>query len=66
MKNTYLFIGDHNYWLMTHWDDIDPDDNCVRNRAPLYQYRRDFIIQPGDTGEPEDYPSNPPHQEPAG
>ena len=24
MNNTYLFIGDHKYWLMTHWEDLKP------------------------------------------
>ena len=24
MKNTYLFIADYKYWLMTHWDDLVP------------------------------------------
>ena len=32
------------------------------NRAPLYRDRRDFIIQPGDSGMAEHYPANPPHQ----
>ena len=59
MNNTYLFIGDHKYWLMTHWDDIDPDGDYVLNRARLYRDRRDFVIQPGDTGMPDDYPSKP-------
>ena len=59
MNNTYLFIGDHKYWLMTHWDDVDPDGDYVLNRARLYRDRRDFVIQPGDTGMPEDYPSKP-------
>ena len=60
MNNTYLFIEDHKYWLMTHWDDLDPGVNYVINRARLYRDRRDFVIQPGDTGKPEDYPVNPP------
>lgn len=59
MDNTYLFIGDHKYWLMTHWDDVDPDCDYVLNRARLYRDRRDFVIQPGDSGMPEDYPSKP-------
>ena len=59
MNNTYLFIGDHKYWLMTHWDKIEPGVNYVLNRAPLYRDRRDFVIQPGDTGKPGDYPSDP-------
>ena len=57
-----LFIGDYKYWLMTHWDDVDLDscpDDYVLNRARLYRDRRDFVIQPGDTGRPEDYPANP-------
>ena len=59
MKNTYLFIGDHKYWLMTHWEAIQPGVNYVLNRARLYRDRRDFVIQPGDTGRPEDYPASP-------
>ena len=50
MRNTYLFIGDYKYWLMTHWDDIDLDgcpDDYVLNRARLYRDRRDFVIQSG-------------------
>ena len=65
MNNTYLFIGDYKYWLMTDYNDIDPyndEGDHVINRARLYRDRRDFIIQPGDTGKPEDYPTNPPHQ----
>ncbi len=58
MNNTYLFIGDHKYWLMEHWDDLEPGGNYVVNRARLYRDRRDFVIQPGDTGRPEDYPVN--------
>ena len=63
MNNTYLFIGDHKYWLMTNYNNIDPyndEGDYVINRARLYKDRRDFIIQPGDTGKPEDYPVNPP------
>ena len=62
-RNTYLFIGDYKYWLMTHWDAVDLDDeqDYVLNRARLYRDRRDFVIQPGDTGKCEDYPANPVH-----
>ena len=62
MNNTYLFIGDHKYWLMTDYNAIDPyndEGDYVLNRARLYRDRRDFIIQPGDTGRPEDYPREP-------
>ena len=61
-RNTYLFIGEYKYWLMTHWDTVDVDDeqDYVLNRARLYRDRRDFVIQPGDTGKSEDYPANPP------
>ena len=65
MNNTYLFIGDYKYWLMTGYNDIDPyndEGDYVLNRARLYRDRRDFIIQPGDTGKPEDYPINPSQQ----
>ena len=61
-NNTYLFIGDYKYWLMTHWDDLEPEEDYVLNRARLYRDRRDFVIQPGDTGKPEDYPVNPAYQ----
>ncbi len=61
MRNTYLFIGNYKYWLMTHWDAVDLDDgqNYVLNRARLYRDRRDFVIQTGDTGKREDYPAMP-------
>ena len=61
MRNTYLFIGGDKYWLMTHWDEIhlDGGEEYVLNRAPLYRDRRDFVIQPGDTGKQEDYPAKP-------
>ena len=57
--NSYLFIGEYKYWLMTHWDEIKPDVNYVINRARLYRDRRDFVIQRGDTGKHEDYPVTP-------
>ena len=62
MNNTYLFIGEHKYWLMSDYATIDPchdKTDYVLNRAPLYRDRRDFIIQPGDSGRPEHYPSRP-------
>ena len=58
-ENTYLFIGDHKYWLMTDYRDIDlhyDEEDYVINRARLYRDRRDFCIQPGDTGKADDYP----------
>ena len=24
MNNTYLFFGDHKYWPMTDWEDLEP------------------------------------------
>ena len=62
MENTYLFIGEYKYWLMTDYNDIKPykdEGDYVLNRAPLYRDRRDFVVQPGDTGKPEDYPAQP-------
>ena len=39
MENTYLFIGDYRYWLMTDYNDIDPyndaGDLCVEPRQAL-------------------------------
>ena len=56
----YLFLGDYKYWVMDPVEEIDPDTyDSVLNRALLYRDRRDFVIQPGDTGLPEDYPSTP-------
>ena len=50
-KRQYLFLGEHKYWTMTDCPDIDLDeDDYVLNRALLYRDRRDFVIQPGDTG----------------
>ena len=68
MTNTYLFIGGYKYWLMTDYNDIDSynhEGDYVINRARLYRDRRDFIIQPGDTGNPEDYAVNPPGRYPS-
>ena len=65
MENTYLFIGEYKYWLMTDYNEIDPyndEGDYVLNRANLYRDRRDFVIQPGDSGMPEDYPSTPARQ----
>ena len=50
-RRKYLFLGEYKYWTMTDCQDIDLDiDDYVLNRARLYRDRRDFIIQPGDTG----------------
>ena len=62
MENTYLFVGEYKYWLMIDYNDIDPfndEGDHVLNRARLYRDRRDFVIQTGDSGMPEEYPSSP-------
>ena len=59
VSNKYLFIDDFKYWFNNKWEGFDPSDNNVINRARLYRDRRDFVIQPGDTGMPGDYPTNP-------
>ena len=62
MNNTYLFTADYKYWLMTDYNHIGPHDDegdHVIDRARLYRDRRDFLVQPGDMGKPEDYPVNP-------
>lgn len=62
MRNTYLFIGDHKYWLMDDYAKIDAYRDAgdyVLNRARLYRDRRDFVVQPGDTGMRENYPAEP-------
>ena len=61
-KRPYLFLGEHKYWMMTDCQDVDLDaEDDVLNRALLYRDRRDFLIQPGDTGKPGDYPAAPAH-----
>ncbi len=62
MRKLYLLIGDYKYWFMTDCEEMDlnAEVDYVLNRARLYRDRRDFLIQPGDTGKPEDYPANPP------
>ena len=62
VSNKYLFIGGFEYWFNSHWDGFDPNGENVINRARLYRDRRDFVIQPADTGKPGDYPTNPAHQ----
>ena len=65
MNNTYLFVGDYKYWLMVDYNEVDAygaEGDYVLNRARLYRDRRDFVIQTGDTGRPEDYPVSPPCQ----
>ena len=59
MRNEYLFIGDYKYWLMVQPDQIDWDNEEVLNRARLYRDRRDFVIQEGDSGVKDEYPSAP-------
>ena len=44
---------------MTECADIDLEaGDEVLNRALLYRDRRDFVMQPGDTGKCEDYPTS--------
>ena len=62
VSNRYLFIGDFKYSFNSQGDDFDPDGENVINRARLYRDRRDFVIQSGDMGKPEDYPDSPGHQ----
>ncbi len=64
VTNNYLFIGEHKYWFNSKWEGFDPEGENVINRAPLYRDRRDFVIQPGDSGKPEDYPAGPAQQAP--
>ena len=50
-KRRYLFLDEHKYWIMTECSDINlEEEDDVLNRALLYRDRRDFVIQPGDTG----------------
>ena len=59
-RPTYLFLGAYKYWFDPPVEDLDSLKGAgeyVLNRASLFHDRRDFIIQPGDTRFPEDYPS---------
>ena len=57
----YLFIARDKYCADTDYKDITLQrrGDYVLNRAPLYRDRRDFVVQPGDSGMPEDYPAGP-------
>ena len=59
---TYLFLGGYKYWFDPPLEDLDTvgEGEYVLNRARLFYDRRDFIIQPGDTRFPEEYPTAPP------
>ncbi len=62
LENEHLFIGNYKYRLMTGYNEIDPyndEGDYVLNRAPLCRDRRDFVVQPGDSGMAEDYPASP-------
>ena len=51
MTRKYLFLGEYKYWTMTDCLEINiRTDDYVLNRALLYRDRRDFVVQPGDTG----------------
>ena len=43
------------------WEGFEPEGENVINRARLYRDRRDFVIQPGDSGMVDDYPASPAH-----
>ncbi len=63
IRPTYVFLGEYKYWFDPPLEDLDSlreDEEYVLNRARLFYDRRDFIIQPGDTRFPEDYPAAPP------
>ena len=61
-RPTYLFLGEFKYWFDPPLEDLDTvrEGEYVLNRARLFYDRRDFIIQPGDTRFPEEYPTAPP------
>ena len=65
-RPTYLFLGAFKYWFDPPLEDLDSlieGEEYVLNRALLFHDRRDFIIQPGDTRFPEEYPAAPPMSE---
>ena len=66
-RPTYLFLGSYKYWFDPPLEDLDPpkgEGDYVLNRARLFFDRRDFILQPGDTRFPEEYPTAVPLSDP--
>ena len=62
-RPTYLFMGGFKFWFdppLEYLDSLKDGEEHVLNRVRLFYDRRDFIIQPGDTRFPEDYPAAPP------
>ena len=55
-------LAEYKYWFDPPLEDLDTvgEGEYVLNRARLFYDRRDFIIQPGDTRFPEEYPTAPP------
>ena len=47
LTGRYLFLGEYKYWPL---GDLEQDGVVILNRALLYRDRRDFVIQPGDSG----------------
>ena len=47
LTGKYLFLGDYKYWPL---GDLEVEGVVILNRALLYRDRRDFVIQPGDSG----------------
>ena len=44
-SSSYLFIGEHKYWVMSPCAEMDPDfDDYIVARARLYRDRRDFVV----------------------
>ena len=47
----YLFLGEYKHWVMDEVESIGPETyDSVLNRSLPYRDRRDFQIQPGDSG----------------
>ena len=52
MENTYLFIGEYKYWLMTDYNEIDPyndEGDYVLSRRSCIGDRRDIRDPAGDS-----------------
>ena len=65
MDNTYLFIGDHKYWLMTDYHEIDAhndEGDYVLNRARLPRRRRPVRLRSDPVPGPGRSPPSSPWQ----
>ena len=55
---TDLFVGEHKYWLMTPWHELEADSDYVINRAQLYRACQGLVTPPKVRPEDRKLPMN--------